>query len=132
MTFQLDDRVLAIWCFELSGGNWMAFLYKEPAGYVMEYRFRWYRDDKVHDSKDKRNWYRMAFNLLDLPKGDEEAVKHGREVYEFLKTETKSSAGWELIRGARSSDEFIEMLRTMPGVSYKVISDTQAKELKIR
>ena len=32
----------------------------EGSQWIMEYRFRYYKDDKVFDSKDVKNWYKMA------------------------------------------------------------------------
>lgn len=118
---KMDNSVLAIWCVEIRGesdGNWMATLMKGEKGeYRMEYRFRWYRDDKHHHSEDKRSFFTVQFNPEIT--SDAKAIEHGHEVYEVARKQSNSTISWELVRGARSTDEFVDALASMPGVRMK-------------
>jgi hypothetical protein len=54
------EYVEAIWFVDGTvDGNWMAWLYraKGDTRWTLKYRFRYYRDDKTHDSSDERSWY---------------------------------------------------------------------------
>lgn len=129
MAIQMTDQTLAIWCIEIrqaggDEGNWMGFLQRQEKGYLFEYRFRWYVDDKKHDSADRRSFYTIAFNPMTFTPGvaaDMEAVRHGREIFEITKTMEGSMSSWELVRGARSMEEFMDALASMPGVSMKKV-----------
>ena len=69
MTLELDGKfIIAVWMVPLDQprdmngrtyrrGDWLATLYKvkDAANYGLHYRFRYYADDKVHDSEDYRS-----------------------------------------------------------------------------
>lgn len=110
----------------------MGFLQKQEKGYLFEYRFRWYVDDKVHGSADRRSFYTIAFSPMTFTPGaelDEEAVRHGREIFEITKKMDGSTSSWELVRGKRTMDEFMELMATMPGIHMKIVSEKEAKEM---
>lgn len=58
---EFDEKIVAIWYVSTipDKQDWMAALREvEPdQKYHLKYRFRYYRDDKIFDSDDKRNWY---------------------------------------------------------------------------
>lgn len=130
MAINLDDSVLAMWAVELRSGemkgNWMALLSKDEAqGYLLQFRFRWYRDEKVSDSEDQRTFYTARFN----PKitTDAQAIAHARAAYEH--TRCDQPGGWELIRGARSMEEFTDALAEMPGIHVSKITNEEAEKM---
>lgn len=136
MAMKLDDSVIAMWQIELRlkqedvvcDGNWMAILSKEADRFVLQYRFRWYQDDKIGaESQDKRNFYLVKMNpeITDPL----EAIKHAREIYDLTRSKMESCHSWELLRGERSWDEYIELMGTMPGMYMKTISEKEAKEM---
>ncbi len=49
----------AIWYAEAKDGqsNFLATLWKKEGKWQLEYRFRYYVDNKAHDSKDRKDWY---------------------------------------------------------------------------
>jgi hypothetical protein len=61
MAIEFDEKIVAIWYVSTvpDKQDWMAALREvEPdQKYLLKYRFRYYKDDKVFDSDDKRNWY---------------------------------------------------------------------------
>ena len=117
MAIELGDPTVAIWCVELPGGNLMMHLGRiTDTHFALDLRFRWYRDDKIHDSDDDRSWYRCE------PHGREADVLHkARRVFEHYRA-LVGSTGWELIRGARTADEFADLLKQMPGIHFKQVS----------
>jgi hypothetical protein len=138
---KMDDTILAIWCIEIraeSDGNWLACLSKRPNGYELEYRFRWYVDDVTYDSADRRNFFCIQFGKVYLT--DTEAIHHGREIFDLTRRSlAKNPAGnatfpytWELIRGARSTDEFVDALAAMPGMHMRKITEQEAERLQSR
>jgi len=55
-------HVYKMWHVELlpNVGNMMAIVLRDPpGGWRAIYRFRWYKDDKVFNSNDKRSWYNI-------------------------------------------------------------------------
>lgn len=65
MTIQLTEKSLAMWYVELHnyggdyGGNWIAHISDEEDHYLLTYRFRYYKDDKLGvDSEDEKSWYK--------------------------------------------------------------------------
>jgi hypothetical protein len=127
---KLDDNLLAMWVVEIRQGdlegNWMASLSKRESGYELDYRFRWYVDDKAHDSEDKRDFFVARLN----PAITEEkmAIEHGHEYYEFMKKHAgREVNSWELIRGARTTKEFAEVLKRMPGMHTKTLTEEEAR-----
>jgi hypothetical protein len=57
-----DEKIVGIWFLGTVNGHqdWLAALRElEPdRRYELTYRFRYHDDDKVFDSKDRKNWYR--------------------------------------------------------------------------
>jgi len=56
---KLDENVVGIWYVQLPEGDWLASVFMEDDKPCLEYRFRYYVDDKSFDSADEKNWYRM-------------------------------------------------------------------------
>lgn len=136
MAMKLDESVLAMWQIELRlkaedvavEGNWVGILSKDKKGYVLDFRYRWYRDEKIGtESKDTRHFYeaRMGTEIT----SDDAAVRHAREVYEFTRKQSGSTMSWELVRGKRTMDEFMELMAKMPGMHMKVVNEKEAKEM---
>ena len=135
MSLVLDDNVLGMWMVELrlenegvmAEGNWVAILSKHDTGFVINFRYRWYRDQVAYDSDDQRSFYTATLNsgITD----ENMAIRHARELYEFIRKQTNSDHGWELVRGARTMDEFTDALAMMPGMHMKKISKKKAKQM---
>ncbi len=66
MTIEIkDERYFAAMWFctpSIGGVDWHGALYKDNCGpWEFRYRFRYYADDKAHDSEDIKNWYTASF-----------------------------------------------------------------------
>lgn len=91
---EMDDKIVAIWFLSTTPEqDWMAAVrvIEEDRKYELVYRFRYYKDDKVFDSDDKKNWYKgeitatrsyviAALRLV----GQTMASAHGNQLYELL------------------------------------------------
>jgi hypothetical protein len=43
--------------------DWMCWLYRDPGeDWVLEYRFRYYKDKKAHDSEDQKSFYETSIS----------------------------------------------------------------------
>jgi hypothetical protein len=70
LIFKPGRYYCALWCAKLKsiaeykGGDLLALLWREenqPHNWHFDYRFRWYWDDRVWGSKDKKSGYKMIF-----------------------------------------------------------------------
>lgn len=115
MSLQLGESTLGVWSVFFRTGNWLAHLAGNAEGrYELTYRFRWYRDALIgRDSKDERNFYRVTFkDALDAPS----ALARAREIFSIVQSAPFTERAWELLRGARSVEEFASLLGEMPGM----------------
>jgi hypothetical protein len=56
-----DTYVHAIFFLQCDEFNWMAHVYREGDGpWEIEYRFRYFEDDKIEGSADRKSWYSMV------------------------------------------------------------------------
>jgi hypothetical protein len=61
MSLVIDEKMVGIWYLHtLPTQDWMATVRElvPDEKYELTYRFSYYKDDKVFDSDDKKNWYR--------------------------------------------------------------------------
>ena len=65
------EYVEAVWFVDGTvDGNWMTWLYraKGETQWTLKYRFRYYRDNKVHGSADESSWYQGTMPAENLKK----------------------------------------------------------------
>lgn len=113
---ELTERSRAIWfCSLPKVGDWMAHIEEADGGrFKLLYRFRYYRDSDVWDSKDEKHWYRME--AADLAKGIETLSKLAQGLKEKSGGEL-----WELKRGSGTLDEFAMQLKSLPFAHSKFV-----------
>lgn len=133
MTIEIGEKTIGMWCVELPPamqGNLLAHMGYLPDGRIrIDMRFRWYRDDLIgEDSKDARSWYR-----LDTKDPVALAIEKFRGVVERYRQILEGASTWELLRGARSAQEFAEALAAMPGMHVgEPVSDEQLADNRLR
>jgi hypothetical protein len=65
-----ETYILAMWFVEADGFNWQATIYHDgDKKWKLSYRFRYYEDNKIFNSKDRRNQY-DADILGEMTEGD--------------------------------------------------------------
>lgn len=113
MTIKFDENTVGIWYVQLSDdSDWLASVWMDDGKGKLCYRFRYYKDDKVFESEDRKNWY-------DLETGDTEklietvrmlaagmATGSGVEVYELMMSDFDSFADF---RAAFGDAPFVSM-----------------------
>ena len=116
MTIHIDDSTLAMWHCEIPRGNFTGALRRtdKPRTFQFDWRFRHYRDDVIGpESKDIRNEY--TAELANTTEREAIAVLH--DLWAELHEKAGPECGaWELIRGARSAEEFFDQLVSMPSM----------------
>jgi hypothetical protein len=123
MTIEITEATRGMWSAEIRignivAGNWLGHLRAESDGsYWLDIRLRWYRDDKPHDSKDRRVF---ASGRLAVPT-EAEAIDLVRVAHEAARALSDREVGWELLRGARPLAEFVRLFEEMPGISGQKI-----------
>jgi hypothetical protein len=115
---EINEHALAMWGVELVGGNWMALLARTDVEGVLEltYRFRWYRDDII--GPDTQDVFRGERRRGRVPEA--EGIKTLRALWDELRAAVPGHGAWELLRGARSLEEFGDALTAMPGMHTRV------------
>lgn len=120
----IDEKTIGLWSVALGdSGNWLALLARKDQGITLTYRFRWYRDDKVYDSKDKKNWYQVEAKSTSPERG----IEITRKAFNDILHASVANKGWELLRGERNMEEFMAELVKMPGMHAKTVSEDQVK-----
>jgi hypothetical protein len=113
VSIEVNDRTVGFWFVTIPNGDWMAGLQALDGGrFKLQYRFRYYKDDKAFDSDDKKNWY--------SGEGDDygSAVRTLRMVAEALKQQAKGEM-WEVLRGDGTVNDFMDKFMKLPFVHAK-------------
>lgn len=114
MTIQIGEATIGMWCVHMGEGNMLMHLGRSPDGkFALNYRFRWYRDDKIEDSADEKHYYSGT-----LSGTESEVLRKLRESFEHF-LDHSGGQGWELIKGERSAEEYAEALKAMPGIQTR-------------
>lgn len=108
-----ENYYIGMWFMELPDriGNWMACAWRpkdKPGPWTLRWRFRYYEDEKIFDSEDRRSWYTM-----EIKDATEEKVV---ESLEYVATMMCGVTGttltfWE-IRG--DGDKAMDKMKTHP------------------
>jgi hypothetical protein len=120
MSAELTERTLGIWYADIENGgatvgNWIATVeHALEGGYLMTYRFRWYRDEKIFDSQDERSGGEVGSGEL------EKLLACCRLM---LKAHAaRGSSTYELMRGADTVEQFTQRLIASPFAHSKKVS----------
>lgn len=117
MTIEFSDKTIGIWAVDLmNGSDFLGGVWRDGDNYVMEYRFRYYVDDKTFDSEDKKNWY--SAEIPTDRASEDDVVGAMREVVKMM---WKGSGGqrYELLMGSGGVDQMMAELKKWPMISMK-------------
>jgi hypothetical protein len=93
----VDDDTVCVWYTQGADFNFVAELKDAPPGKrTVTYRFRHFRDDKVHGSKDERSWYVLQ---------TEDSAAETRGTIEAMVSLVFKGAGLEVERLDRPPEE---------------------------
>lgn len=114
MDIRQNDYILGVWFISSEDKDWLCTVVKRDGKWVGEYRFRYYADDKVFDSDDKKSFYTFEAEG-DLP---EELIKERIDTIAQKMTELDIWAGSTLqyvdVRG--DGAVWVEKMRNAPFV----------------
>lgn len=112
MTFAVDEKteVLGVW---FAGGprfDWLATMVIKDGNIEGDYRVRHHVDDKIHDSDDVKNWYRLG-PIKDTPENRAHVKESMEEIMKMAPTFGCHQFG--RFHGGTGS-EFIEWIKRQP------------------
>lgn len=105
MTVQVDNAIVGIWLVISKDGPWVLTLERTEDGKTI---LKDYMKGVLRERKEVRD--------VDVP----EVLKGVRRAVRKIMEETESDKGWEALRGARSMEEYMDVLRRLPGFKEKV------------
>lgn len=121
MSITINENLMSIWFFSFAGGDWMAGVSKTPDGQgKVDYRFRYYKDDKVWDSQDSKHWYEAKGPLSRIEALTERIFEMAQELMPVTGT-------YVLKRGARSDEEFLSEFEHAPFVHSRRLTEEEFK-----
>ncbi len=126
MSLKLSENTLGIWAVDLMNkSDYLGAVWREGNVYVMEYRFRYYVDDKTFDSEDKKNWYRIEMAVDKVT--EDELISSMRMVVELM---WKKSGGqrYEILMGAGGVEEMMADMKKWPMISMLTLTKKEAEE----
>ena len=111
---ELSEGTIGLWSLEWPEGNWLAHAERTDTGFEMVCRLRWFRDDKIFDSDDERQWFVLQAG------SEDELIKQTRALYIDMRRAAPTAEGWELMRGQMSVEEFSALVSRIPGMHTQV------------
>ncbi len=118
MTIELTENTLGIWAVSISDEcDWLGAVWREGDDYVLEYRFRYYVDDKTFDSKDRKNWYRT---VITGGQPEDKVVGVMREMARMLWSESGGKR-YELMMDGGGIVRMMEDLAKWPMISMQTV-----------
>ena len=129
MSVEFTERTLAIWYADIEAngatvGNWIASIEQvlDGADYLLTYRFRWYRDEKIFDSDDERSGATLRTPEL------EKLIACCRAMIEHHAA--RGSKTYELMRGNDSMQQFFDRLVDSPIAHAKQVSPEEYESFR--
>jgi len=123
---KFDEKIVGVWYLQTTETqDWLCAIREiEPdQKYELTHRFRYYKDDKAFDSKDKKNWYRGTITgtrhyVLEVMK----------PLVQDLKELGAVGEPYELINNG-DYDDFLRRFQDAPFVYAKQVSKEEAEKM---
>jgi len=85
MEIRKDDHIIGTWFAEApNGDDWLLTVLRRGEKYLGEYRFRYTRDGKIFDSKDKKSFYSLELSAARY--SEETVIEKLNRLFEIIKT----------------------------------------------
>jgi hypothetical protein len=117
MSIEFTENTVGCWYVELGGGNnYLAALSKTPAGFHLDYRFRYSGSDpRPFEGNDTRSWYSG-----DIADHDQERVVNGiRATVNTLAAMAHSEVD-EVMMNERGIKDFMRRFAAMPWANVRI------------
>jgi len=136
-TIVISENLIAMWHFELNGGNFLGALEKTPsAGLNFIFRFRTYYDDKIWpNTQDVRRWFTADMSQFTQAEALERVREFNAEVSksctsaitEIAMDETGLDGFWDKLRQLLPTRDVAEDRRTIA-----VLEETRTAVLNVQ
>jgi len=123
MSLEKDDYILGVWCLAGAKANWLCIVVKRADEWVIQYRFRYFRDDKAFDSQDKKSFFVAR---ADGEKSESEIIE---SVDNIVSTMMDKGFGKTLERSmirSKDMDDFMLAIRSMKSMNIMEMSKEEA------
>ncbi|MEE8598501.1 MAG: hypothetical protein V3S69_03130 [Dehalococcoidales bacterium] len=115
----IHENTIGIWQVELPWGNWLAHVYTTEDKCILQYRFRYYRDDIIGtDSKDEKNWYEMTTRKDEL----DHVLEKTRELVSMMAKGFDTEV-YELLMEDQGLDKFLDELISGNNSLFTVVEE---------
>jgi hypothetical protein len=114
------DNFVGMWHVKLSGGNFLQTLIRTLSGeMVIDYRFRYYNDDKIgSDSSDERRFYRA----IKPGATQEELLQICRQLAAMI-AEDAETAVCEIVMDETGFDGVFAKMKSLPAFHFEPVED---------
>jgi len=118
MSIVISEKIVGIWLVNLDNeSDWLGAVEKTEEGHKLTYRFRYYVDDKTHDSEDRKNWYGGDIT----GQTDEHIVDVMRQVTQLMAKRFDNAEIDEILMGNKNLDEFMKEFTDLPATHVVAI-----------
>lgn len=119
------ENAVGVWYLQIdSSTDVMGAITEQGKDYFhFDYRFRYYADEKVWNSNDRKNWYHLE--LREKPK--EYLIDIVRHMFELLESEAVGKL-YEILNNTDTAD-FERRLKSAPFMHYKEPTEAEKTEL---
>ena len=117
MSIHIHEDVVGIWFLGYGTDDLLMHLEKAGDNFKLTYRFRYYRDDKTHDSQDIKNWYEAILS----GETEESVIEHMHRVINLAAKVRKPDEYHELLMSNKTVDQFMEEFMKLPFVHAKTV-----------
>lgn len=88
MRFEKDDYIVGIWFLEFHDKNILYNMKRNKEGkYIADIRFRYFKDDKIFNSSDKKSSYNIS---PDKDLTEKEVINDARKIFKEIIKEEKN------------------------------------------
>ena len=118
MAILLDEKLIGFWTAEFPGGNFALGLRQDGGKILIDYRFRYYRDDKLFpESQDEMHWYHMESEAADRDEALEIVRGLGEQAFEDMGIEVH-----EVLMGPEGLEEFMKRFEALPSITKRKLN----------
>lgn len=122
MTMVVDETIVGIWFVAYSDmKDFMAGLSREGETFRIKFRVRYHKSMEVWAAGSRSHWTEGVHTGCT----EAEAIDGVRQFVDMVCAIEPIAGRWELLRGARTPDEFTELLIKMPGVNMRKATEEQ-------
>lgn len=119
MSLIIDEQTIGLWYVPIPDGNWLATLNYHVADAVLNHRFRYFRNGKIHHSEDSKSHYRTDMTNIARMKTIENVRLLVRALEQSKSSQEESV---ELLRNSMTIDEFMARVTALPFMRTRIRS----------